>query len=194
MILSDGIIGQMMEKVVISRQEKRKTDQQIEKESGGWATIGERRGKPRNIITSLCLDPVDQEETNVRLQAKYRLVEEREVRFQEYMTEDADYVMVAFGSSARVASEVVNIARAEGYKVGLLRPITLWPFPSRRVAELASRVKGFLSVELNAGQMVEDVRLHAAGRTTVEHFGRMGGMVYSPEDVYTALKSKLINR
>ena len=106
--------------------------------------------------------------------------------------DDADYVIVAFGSSARICSATVEMARAEGLKVGLLRPITLYPFPTRPIAELAARVKGFLSVELNAGQMVEDVRLAVNGAVPVEHYGRQGGMIYSPDEVLAALKEKLI--
>ena len=109
--------------------------------------------------------------------------------------EDADYVIVAFGSSSRICSATVEMARAEGIKLGLLRPITLYPFPTKAIAELAERgVKGFLSAELNAGQMVEDVRLAVNGKAPVEHFGRMGGMLFSPDEVLKAVKEKLINR
>ena len=106
--------------------------------------------------------------------------------------DDADYVIVAFGSSARICSATVEMARAEGIRLGMLRPITLYPFPTRPIAELAARVKGFLSVELNAGQMVEDVRLAVNGAVPVEHYGRQGGMIYSPDEVLAALKEKLI--
>ena len=109
------------------------------------------------------------------------------------MTEDADYVLVAFGSSARICQKVVQVARQEGLKVGLVRPITLWPYPYEVITKLAERgVKGFLSVELNAGQMVEDVRLAVDGRCPVEHFGRMGGMLFSPDEVLDALRTKLV--
>ncbi len=135
------------------------------------------------------------EKNNERFQKKYAEIEAAEVRYSEYMTEDADYILVAFGSSARVCQKVVQLARQEGIKVGVLRPITLWPFPSKIISSMAERgVKGFLSVELNAGQMIEDVKLAVNGRTPVEHYGRMGGMLFSPDEVLAALKEKIINR
>jgi 2-oxoglutarate ferredoxin oxidoreductase subunit alpha len=189
MMLSDGIIGQMMERVTMTRTRPRWTREEIAAMSDDWATLGRHGGRGQNIITSLELDPQVQEEHNLHLQEKYRLIEAREVRYEETATEDADYIIVAFGSSARIASEAVDMARREGLRVGLLRPITLWPFPSERIAELAaSGVKGFLVPELNAGQMVEDVRLAVNGRTSVTHVGRMGGMIFSPDDIYNALK------
>ncbi len=191
MMLSDGVIGQMMEKVMMSRRRDRWTDAEISAMSDSWAMTGKHPGRSRNIATSLELDAQIQENKNIHLQEKYRAIEAAEVRYEELMTEDADYVMVAFGSSARIASEVVYIAREAGLKVGLLRPITLWPFPTGRIAELAQRVKGFLVPELNAGQMIEDVRLAVDGRVPVEHYGRMGGMIYSPDEVFSALKTKL---
>lgn len=194
MILSDGIIGQMMEKVVMSRSRVRWTDEEIQAMSDGWAVTGKHRGRERNIATSLELDAHIQERVNIHLQEKYRAVEAAEVRYEELAADDAEYMMVAFGSSARIASEAVEMARRDGLKAGLLRPITLWPFPSVRIAELAGRVKGFLVPELNAGQMIEDVRLAVNGRVPVEHYGRMGGVVYSPDEVYAALKKQLINR
>ena len=132
---------------------------------------------------------------NKRLQEKYKALEENEVRYEEIGCDDADYVIVAFGSSARICSATVEMARAEGLKVGLLRPITLYPFPKKPLAELAARgVKGFLSAELNAGQMVEDVRLAVNGVAPVEHFGRQGGMMFAPDEVLAALKEKLIKK
>jgi 2-oxoglutarate ferredoxin oxidoreductase subunit alpha len=194
MMLSDGIIGQMMEKVVMSRRRPRWTEDEIVEMSDGWAVTGKHTGRGRNIVTSLELEPQVEEDRNVHLQDKYREIETREVRSEELETADAEYVIVAFGSSARIASEVVAMARRDGVRVGLLRPITLWPFPTQRIAELAGQVKGFLVPELNAGQMVEDVRLAVDGRVPVEHYGRMGGMVFSPDEVYGALRSKLINK
>ena len=132
------------------------------------------------------------EKINLRLQAKYKAMEENEVRYEALACDDADYVIVAFGSSARICSATVEMARAEGIRLGMLRPITLYPFPTRPIAELAAWVKGFLSVELNAGQMVEDVRLAVNGAVPVEHYGRQGGMIYSPDEVLAALKEKLI--
>ena len=191
MILSDGIIGQMMEKVVLPEQKPRHTDEEIAA-SCPWATTGHTPDK-RAIITSLELDSAVMEQNNIRFQEKYRKIEENEVRYEETMTEDADYVLVAFGSSARICQKVVQVARQEGLKVGLVRPITLWPYPYEVITKLAERgVKGFLSVELNAGQMVEDVRLAVDGRCPVEHFGRMGGMLFSPDEVLNALRTKLV--
>jgi 2-oxoglutarate ferredoxin oxidoreductase subunit alpha len=185
MMLSDGMIGQMMEKVSVARTRPRWTADEIKAISDGWATIGRHAGRERNIITSLELEAQLQEEHNLRLQETYRRIEECEVRFEETAMEDAEYVVVAFGSSARIASEAVEMARRDGRKVGLLRPITLWPFPSARIGELAARgVKGFLVPELNAGQMIEDVRLAVEGRVPVRHCGRMGGMVFSPDEIY----------
>ena len=130
---------------------------------------------------------------NDRLQAKYKQIEAAEARWEEIECDDAEYVLVAFGSSARICSATVEAARAEGIKLGLLRPITLWPFPAKPLAEFAERgVKGFLSVELNAGQMVEDVRLAVNGKAQVEHFGTTGGMMVSPDDVLAELKSKFV--
>ena len=133
------------------------------------------------------------EEVNLRLQAKYRRIEAEEARWEAIMCDDADYVVVAYGSSARISSAVVELAREQGIKVGILRPITLYPFPVKPIADLAARgVKGFLVAELNAGQMVEDVRLAVDGKTPVEHYGRMGGMLFTPEELLQVLKDKLI--
>ncbi|MDE6179680.1 MAG: 3-methyl-2-oxobutanoate dehydrogenase subunit beta, partial [Phocaeicola sp.] len=144
------------------------------------------------IITSLELDPAEMEKRNIHLQKKYAEIEEKEVRFEELQCENAEYLIVAFGSCARIAQKAMEMARAEGIKVGLLRPITLWPFPSKAIAARATQVKGILAVELNAGQMVEDVRLAVACKVPVEHFGRLGGIVPDPDEVIAALKEKLI--
>ena len=195
MILADGAIGQMMEKVVLAPQRPRKTDAEIAEECKDWATCGKGARKDRNIITSLELKSEVMEKINQRLQAKYKAMEENEVRYEAIDCDDADYVIVAFGSSARICSATVEMARAEGIKVGLLRPITLYPFPTKAIADLAKRgVKGFLSAELNAGQMVQDVKLAVNGAAPVEHYGRQGGMMFSPDEVLVALKEKLINK
>ena len=183
MILSDGAIGQMMEKVVLPDFKPRRTEEQIAAECP-WATTGR---KP-NIITSLELRSEEMEIINLRIQAKYREIEQKEVRYEEYMTEDADYLIVAFGSAARIAKKVIAIAREQGIKVGLLRPITLWPFPSRRIAELGRKVKGILSLEINAGQMVEDIRLAVECKVPVRWYGRLGGIIPEPEEVVEELK------
>jgi len=192
LILTDGVIGQMMEKVELSDYKPRWTEEEIEKLHGSWATTGKKANLERHIITSLELDSYRQEVFNHKLQAKYRTIEENEVRYEELYCDDAEYIAVAFGSSARICLKAVEIAREQGIKLGLLRPITLWPFPTKIIKEYAEKVKGFLSVELNAGQMVEDIRLSVNGRTAVEHYGRMGGIVFSPEEIVEALKEKLI--
>lgn len=195
MILADGAIGQMMEKVVLAPQRPRKTEAEIAAECHSWGTYGKTADRERNICTSLELQSEKMEIINHRLQEKYKALEENEVRYEAIDCDDADYVIVAFGSSARICSATVELARAEGIKVGLLRPITLYPFPKKQIAELAARgVKGFLSAELNAGQMVEDVRLAVNGKAPVEHYGRQGGMMFNPDEVLAALKEKLINK
>jgi 2-oxoglutarate ferredoxin oxidoreductase subunit alpha len=191
MILADGIIGQMMEKVILPPSRPRKTEAEIREESP-WAVQGKLKGHKVNVITSLELDPAIMEENNNRFQAKYRKIEEAEVRYEEFHCEDAEYLLVAFGSSARICQKTVELAREEGIRLGLLRPITLWPFPKKIIEAYAARVKGMLSVELNAGQMVEDVRLAVNGRVKVEHFGRLGGIVFTPDEILTALKEKLL--
>ena len=190
-ILADGIIGQMMEKVVLPPFHPRRTEEEIVKECP-WATQGKTSNRKPNIITSLELDPAIMEENNLRFQAKYKRIEENEVRYEEYMCDDAEFLLAAFGSSARICLKVVENARKEGLKVGLLRPITLWPFPKLILQKYAGQVKGILSVELNAGQMVEDIRLAVNGKVKVEHFGRLGGIVFTPDEVLEALKNKII--
>lgn len=191
MILSDGVIGQMMEKVVLPPFKPRRTEEEIAKECP-WATTGRSKGRQPNIITSLELDPAEMEKRNIQLQTKYRLIEENEVRYEEINCEDAEYLIVAFGSCARIAQKAMDDARAQGIKVGLLRPITLWPFPSKQIAERAKQVKGILSVEINAGQMIEDIKLAVNCSVPVEHFGRLGGIVPDPDEVVNALKEKLM--
>ncbi len=193
MILSDGVIGQMMEKVYLPEQRPRLTDKEIEEKYGDWITIGKPDSRDRNIITSLELKSERQEKHNFKLQAKYREIERKETRFEELGCDDMDYMIVAYGSSSRICQKVQSIAKDQGLKIGVFRLITLWPFPTERIAELAGTVKGVLSVEMSAGQMVEDVKLAVNGKVKVEHYGRFGGMVPSPNDVLAALKEKLID-
>jgi 2-oxoglutarate ferredoxin oxidoreductase subunit alpha len=187
MILSDGAIGQMMEKVWLSPRKERS------KIVPEWATVGKPPTRERNIITSLDLDPNAQEVFNQKLVAKYDEIREKEVRFEEFQCDDAEYLLVAYGTSARVCQKSVQLARGQGIKAGLLRPITLFPFPSKRLAELAVRMKLMLSVEMSAGQMVEDVMLAVNGRVPVFHFGRMGGIVTAPDEVFENLKSRILD-
>lgn len=189
-ILSDGIIGQMMEKVELSPERPRRTDEEVERECGSWAATGRKvsRGKG-NTVTSLYLESADLEQHNIKLQEKYREIEKSEVRYEEIETQDAEYVMVAYGISARICMKVVEDMRKEGHKVGLIRPITLFPFPTAPIERLAGQCKAILTVEMSAGQMVEDVRLAAKSQCVVEHYGRYGGIVHSPEEVSQALSS-----
>jgi len=186
-ILADGVIGQMMEKVVLPAQKPRRTEEEIIAQCP-WAATGRSKNRGPNIITSLELDPAAMEENNNRFQEKYKIIEENEVRYEEINCDDAEYLIIAFGSCARIAQKSMELARAEGIKVGLLRPITLWPFPSKVIASYADKVKGMISVELNAGQMVEDIRLAVNGKVQVEHFGRLGGIVPDPDEVVHAIK------
>ncbi len=189
LILADGVIGQMMEKVVLPPFRPRRTDEEVIAQCP-WATTGKTRGRKPNIITSLEMQPEAMEKNNLRFQAKYREIEAKEARFQEIECEDAELLIVAFGSMARIGQKAMETAREEGIKVGILRPITLWPFPSEALVELAGRVKGILVTELNAGQMIEDVRLAVNGKVPVEHFGRLGGIVPDPDEIVAVLKER----
>ena len=191
MILSDGVIGQMMEKVVLPPIKPRRTEEQIKKECP-WATIGRPAGREPNILTSLELKPEVMEQRNLHMQEKYELIRENEVRYETTKCDDADYIIVSFGSAARIGEKAVELAREQGIKVGLFRPITLWPFPSKQIAEAAKGKKGILVSEINAGQMIEDVKLALNGQLPVEHFGRLGGIVPEPEEIVEALKEKFI--
>ncbi|MEA4851140.1 MAG: 3-methyl-2-oxobutanoate dehydrogenase subunit VorB [Paludibacter sp.] len=191
MILADGIIGQMMEKVVLPPYTPRWTEDEI-RQNTPWATLGKTKDRKPNVINSLRLQASDMEELNLLLQSRYREIEKKEVLFEEFNCEDADYIIVAFGISARICQKTVEIAREKGIKAGMLRPITLYPFPTEALKKYAEKVKGMLSVEMSAGQMVEDVRLAVNGKVPVEFYGRMGGIVPSPEEVLEALESKLI--
>jgi 2-oxoglutarate ferredoxin oxidoreductase subunit alpha len=186
LMLSDGAIGQMMEKVYLEPQKPRST------QFPEWATTGKTTDRERNIITSLDLDPNGQEDFIRRLQSKYEKIKKNEVRFEEFHCDDAEFLLVAYGTSARVCQKSVLLAREQGLKVGLLRPITLFPFPSERLGELAGKVKGILSVEMSSGQMVEDVLLSVNGKVPVVHFGRMGGIITTPDEVVESLKSNFI--
>lgn len=189
MILTDGVIGQMMEKVTLPPYKRRRTDAEI-REQCPWATLGKPKENKPNVITTLELDSHKMEIINLRLQAKYKKIEKEVCLYQEVNCEDADYILVAFGSAARICQKAVELSRSKGIKVGLIRPITLWPFPSDILNQYASKTKGMLTVEMNAGQMVEDVRLAVNGKVKVEHFGRLGGIVPTPSEVVDALEIK----
>lgn len=191
-ILADGIVGQMMEKVVLPPQRPRHTEDEV-RERCPWALTGKKNRK-KNTISSLELDTVIMEKNNERFQRTYREIEKNEVRYSAMDTADCDYLIVAFGSVARICQKSIEIAEHEGIKIGLLRPITLWPFPSEAVAEAAKTAKGILVVELNAGQMIEDVKLAVHRDIPIKHFGRLGGSVPNPEEVLNALSKELINK
>ena len=191
MILSDGVIGQMMEKVVLPEQKPRRTEEEVIRECP-WASTGRTRDRKPNIITSLELMPEAMEQRNLHLQEKYRTIKEREVRYETIELDDADIMIVAFGSAARIAEKAIELAREEGIKAGLFRPITLWPFPEKQIADAAHGKRGVLVAEINAGQMIQDVRLSVNGEEPVEHFGRLGGIVPEPEEIVKAIKEKLL--
>ena len=179
-VLGDGVLGQMMEPVSFTTYEPRKLPPK------DWILDGARGRSPRSIH-SLLLEPGALDRHNRHLQEKYRRIEEAEVRFEEFGIDDASLVVVAYGISARLSRAVVKSLRSRGIKVGLFRPITLWPFPSRRIKELAERVSGFLAVEMSCGQMVEDVRLAVEGRRPVKFYGRAGGEILTFAEIEEAV-------
>jgi len=192
LILSDGAIGQMMEKVNLPPQRPYEPPSASRKEKP-WATMGKTPDRERNVITSLNIQSEKMEKVNFRLQAKYKEIEDKEVRFENYHADDADVVLVAYGVTSRITKKVVDLARAEGLKVGLVRPITLWPFPKKKLDELAKKpaVKFFLSVEMSCGQMVEDVQLVSNGRKPVHFYGRQGGIIPTAEEILDVIKKHL---
>lgn len=190
-ILADGIIGQMMEKVILPPVRPRRSEEEIRTQCP-WALQGKPKGRKPNILTSLELSPAVMEENNLRFQAKYKEIEKNEVRYEAIDCEDADYIIVAFGSLARICLKAQEMAREEGIKVGILRPITLWPFPSDIIAEYAKKVRGIISIELNAGQMVEDIRLAVNGAIDVKFYGRLGGIVPTPDEILDVIKKEYI--
>ncbi len=193
MILADGIVGQMMEKVVLPEQRPRRTEEEIRKQCP-WAADGRKGGRKRNVVTSLELESSRMEVINHQLQERYREIEKNETRWEEIDVEGADYLIVAFGSIARICTKAKEMAAEKGIKIGIVRPITLWPFPTDAIRKAAEGKKGILCVELNAGQMIEDVRLAVHDAIPVEHFGRLGGIIPSPDEVVVALEEKLINK
>jgi len=181
MILADGMLGQMMEPVVLP---ERKTEF-IDKP---WAVTGTKGKRPHNVVNSLHLQPEDLERTNVERFERYDRIKAAEQRAEEYLTEDADIVLVAFGATSRIARSAVNKARAAGIKAGLIRPITLWPFPTQAIERAIPTASAFLTVEMNMGQMVEDVRLTVLGRKPVEFFGRAGGIIPTPAETLAVIE------
>ena len=184
LILSDGAIGQMMEKVQFNDYTAPAVDK-------SWATTGKPATRSRNYITSLHIQPEKMEQHNLKLNAKYASIREQEVRLEEYNTADADYLFVAYGLSARICQKAMDIERENGIKVGLLRPVTLYPFPDKRLLQLAEQVKLIVCVELNSGQMVEDVKLAVNGKVPVAFYGRLGGMLPTPEEIVLNLDKQM---
>ena len=177
-ILADGSLGQIMEPAELPPlRPVRKV-----KDRPSWALTG-AKGRGPNVISSIYIDPVEEEKYNLTLMAKQREIEANEVRFRELLLEDAELAVVAFGTAGRIAQSAVHAAREQGIKVGLLRPISLFPFPYERVRKLADEVRAILVVEMNGGQMLDDVRLGVEGKVPVSFYGRMGGMVPMPEEV-----------
>jgi 2-oxoglutarate ferredoxin oxidoreductase subunit alpha len=188
MILSDGVIGQMMEKVELSPVKPRWTDEEIVALHGDWATTGKTSDRERNIATSLDLIPHKQEDFNLKLQSKYSEIEQNELRYESIFCEDAEYLLVAYGLSARVSQKAMEMAREEGIKVGLIRPVTLFPYPYSAIENILPQIKGILTVEMSAGQMVEDVSLAVKGKVPLYFHGRTGGMLPSPDDILSLIK------
>lgn len=188
MILSDGAIGQMMERCVLPPFTPRRTDAEI-REQSPWAVNGlGLRQRSHNFMSSLELDPALMEDRNRKMQQKYREIEASEVRYEEYLTDNVETVIVAYGLAARVAMGAIDQLRAEGMKVGLMRPLTLWPFPEKRLRELARQCQRMLVVEMNEGQMVRDVKLAIEGACPVFFYGRSGGMIASPDEIVNVVK------
>lgn len=183
MILGDGAMGQMMEPVLIPEQYQPKV---VAKD---WAATGMKGRTKPNVINSLYLKPEELEQHNLHLQEKYCNISKKEIRYEEHHTQDAELILVAYGITSRVAHSAVEKARSNGLKVGLFRPISLWPYPTQAIRNLAQHAKAFLTVELSAGQMVEDVQLAVKGQCPVYFYGRMGGMIPTPKSIYEQIVS-----
>ena len=182
MLLADGALGQMMEPVDFSLFPKRTLPEK------DWATNGHGGKRKKNIVNSLFIDPKELEDSVVARYKRYEEIEEKEVKYEEYMTDDADIVIVAYGITARIAKSAVNRLRNDGIKAGLLRPITLWPYPKKAIAELTDKAKAFISIEMSMGQMVDDVRLAVNGKRPVYFYGRTGGIIPSVEEITAEIK------
>ncbi|MBK5210857.1 MAG: 3-methyl-2-oxobutanoate dehydrogenase subunit VorB [Coriobacteriia bacterium] len=181
MILGDGMLGQMMEPVSLPQEKTEKTDKP-------WAADGHRNKRKKNVINSLFLKTQELEDKNIERFERYEIIKENEQRAEMYVTDDAEIIIVAFGASARVARSAVDRARSVGIKVGLIRPITLWPYPTKAIESVVDRAKKFLVVEMNMGQMVDDVRLSVAGRKAVDFFGHTGGIIPTPTEVFEQIE------
>ncbi len=177
MLLADGALGQMMEPVDFEAKKERKLPEK------SWAACGHKNARERNVVNSLYISPETLEKTVLDRFERYKAIEENEVLYDEYMTEDADVCIVAYGITARIAKTAVKAAREQGIKAGLFRPITLWPYPKKQLRALADKVKSFLVVEMNMGQMVDDVKVATECKRPVEFFGRTGGVIPTPDEI-----------
>jgi 2-oxoglutarate ferredoxin oxidoreductase subunit alpha len=182
MVILDGSIGQMMEPITLPEMKP------VQRRDWDWATNGRMGKRERRVLTSIYLDPIEEEVTNLRLMSRWKQVQADEVRYKEYFLDDAEYVIIGFGTAGRVALSAVRQARQKGLKIGLLRPITVSPFPATAIEQLVKRVQGFLVVEMNTGQMLEDVRLAVQGRVPVEFYGRLGGVVPFPGEIMNEIE------
>ncbi|MDI6600479.1 MAG: 3-methyl-2-oxobutanoate dehydrogenase subunit VorB [Thermoanaerobacteraceae bacterium] len=187
MILADGMMGQMMEAVDLDNVEK--SDRNLPPKT--WATTGMAHHQGKNIINSLELDPAKLEKHNLDLKKKYDEMAKNEVKYEMYKCDDADIIAVAYGTTARIVKNTIDMASREGIKMGLIRPISLWPFPQEPFDRTADRAKAYISVEMSMGQMVEDVRLAVNGRKPVHFYGRTGGMIPEPKDILAEIKNIL---
>ncbi len=182
MILADGALGQMMEPVDFEDKPHREIP------AKDWACCGTKNGRKHNIINSLYIQPDELEDIINKRFEKYAYIEQNEVKYDKYLCDDADVVIVAYGITARIARSAVNMARKKGIKAGLFRPITLWPFPAKQLAEVAKTAKTFISVEMNMGQMVGDVKLAIECARPVYHFGRTGGVIPTPDEILAQIE------
>lgn len=183
MMVGDGMIGQMMEPIEFKDIKSR-----FELPAKDWATVGTKGARKPNIINSLFLDPQGLEDHNIRLQEKYDTIKANEVRYEAYNLENAEVVIVAYGTTSRIARNAINDLKAEGINVGMIRPITLWPFPEKAFDLVPANCKSLLSVEMSMGQMVDDIKIASNGRWPVHFYGRSGGMIPSPEGIINKVK------
>ena len=183
MMVGDGMIGQMMEPIEFNESKSR-----FDLPGKEWATVGTKGARKPNVINSLFLAPQELEDHNIRLQAKYDAIKENEVRYEAYNMENADLVIVAYGTTSRIVRNAIIDLKEQGINVGLIRPITLWPFPEKAFDLVPATCKGLLSVEMSMGQMVDDIKIASNGRWPVHFYGRSGGMIPTPEGVIGKVK------
>lgn len=185
MVVGDGMIGQMMEPIEFKEMPKRSLPVK------DWATVGTKGARTPNIINSLALDPQDLEDHNLKLQKKYNEMKEKEVRYESYNLENAEIVLVAYGTTSRIAKNAIKALKEEGINVGLIRPITLWPFPEKAFDEIPSTCKSIISVEMSLGQMIDDIKIAVAGKYPVGFYGRVGGIIPTPDGIMNAVKETI---